>query len=120
MKHRHFIFLFFLIFSISLASFFIPDKKEGKKIVEVYSNGTLVHTVDLDTVNTPYELPVTLNNHTNIVLIEKNNISVKSADCPDKLCVKQGHLSSYPIVCVPNKLYIKSTNNSENIDGISR
>ncbi len=120
MKHKHFILIFFLIVIISLGSMFFINRNNQIKIVEIYSDDTLIHNIDLSQVDASYELPVTHNGHTNIIMIERGRISVKSADCPDKLCVKQGCLSSYPIVCVPNKLYIKSANSSGDVDAVSR
>ncbi len=76
-------------------------------IAEVYSDGRLVHTVDLNKVREPYifELP-----H-NRVLVEHGQISMHEADCPDHLCVKQGKISggAYPIVCLPNRVMIRIT-----------
>ncbi len=120
MKHKHFILIFLLIVLVSLCSMFFISRNKDIKTAEIYSDDTLIHTVDLSTVDESYELPVTHNGHTNTVLIENGKISVKSADCPDKLCVKQGYLTSYPIVCVPNKLYIKPADNSGDVDAVSR
>ena len=120
MKHKHFIFIFLTIALISLCVMFFINKNEAIKVAEIYSDNTLIHRVDLSKVNEAYELPVSFDGHTNVVLIERGKISVKTADCPDKLCVNQGYLSSYPIVCVPNKLYIKSADSASDVDAVSR
>ncbi len=43
---------------------------------------------------------------------------MKSAECPDKICVKHGELKSLnnPIVCLPNKIVIKFEGEAENVD----
>ncbi len=123
MKHKHFILIILLIVVLSIIATAILNNKKDGSIAEIYSNNTLIHTVDLNTVTESYEIPVKKDGQENIILIEKDKISVKSADCPDKLCVKQGSISSssYPIVCVPNNLYIKIIkSSSEDIDAISR
>ena len=49
-----------------------------------------------------------LNGGTNILIIENHVAYLKDADCPDKLCVKQGKLKStgQVITCLPNKLTV--------------
>ena len=46
----------------------------------------------------------------NIVTIENGEIYVSYADCPDKLCMKQGKIKSEgkTIVCLPNKMTVKA------------
>ena len=43
------------------------------------------------------------------IKIEKGDIYVSAADCPDHTCMKTGKLSQsgVPIVCLPNKLIIR-------------
>ena len=55
------------------------------------------------------------NGSTNTVEIKDGKIRVKEADCPDKVCVKTGWLSSsyMPIVCLPNHLVIEFEDSSE-------
>ncbi len=44
----------------------------------------------------------------NVVHIGGGNIYMKSADCPEQLCVKQGRLTKEgrPIVCLPHRVVI--------------
>jgi hypothetical protein len=48
-------------------------------------------------------------NHFNIVEIKDGKAFVTDADCPDKLCIKQGKINntSQSIVCLPNKVMIE-------------
>ncbi len=47
--------------------------------------------------------------HTNTLVIENGRASIVSADCPDKLCVKQRSISKAgeTIICLPHKLVVK-------------
>ena len=59
-------------------------------------------------------LVITCDEGTNVVLLENGRISIVQADCPDKLCVEQGAITTggVPIVCLPHKLYINITDDS--------
>ena len=67
-----------------------------------------VDGVDTDryslTQNGTYEL----NGGTNILVIRDGYAMLTDADCPDKLCVKQGkiHITGQCITCLPNKLTV--------------
>lgn len=49
-----------------------------------------------------------LNGGTNILVIEDGKAYMEDADCPDKLCVKQGRIyrKGETITCLPNKLMV--------------
>ena len=48
----------------------------------------------------------------NVIEIKDGNISMKSADCPDHICIKTGRLAyGRPIVCLPNRLVIEYEDN---------
>ncbi len=51
----------------------------------------------------------------NTAVIENGCIYMKYADCPDKLCIKQGRISdsSEKIVCLPNRVIIEVTKKSD-------
>lgn len=74
----------------------------------VFSDGTLVRTVDLNA-DEPYEFTVTFGDGGyNVIRVEDGKIGVTDADCPDKICMRRGLVGSgaVPIVCLPHKLYI--------------
>lgn len=64
--------------------------------------------IDLQTVNEPYDIEIKTEFGVNVVHVEPGAISVTSASCPDKVCVKQGKMTGggVPIVCMPNRLVI--------------
>lgn len=85
-----------------------------KKFACIYENGTLVHKIDLSLVDKPYTVKV----GGNVVLIEKGQVSMVDADCPDGLCIKQGAITAdaRPIVCLPNNVVVKLTNDETDVD----
>ena len=44
----------------------------------------------------------------NIVVIEKEGVYIREADCPDKLCIHQGKITKpgIPLVCLPHRLLV--------------
>ncbi len=53
--------------------------------------------------------------NTNAVVIKNGEVYMKSATCPDKLCIHQGKISdsSKKIICLPNKVIIEVTKDSQ-------
>ena len=51
----------------------------------------------------------------NIIVVENGAVRVSEADCPDQICVKQGAIDNdaAPIVCLPHKLVIEVTVESD-------
>ncbi len=84
---------------------------------EIIRSGKVVKTVSLNP-SRPYEFDVEdENGGFNRIRVEKGQIAVVEADCPDRLCVKQGFAGggSLPIVCLPHKLVIE-VSGKKNID----
>ena len=54
----------------------------------------------------------------NTLVIENGKVSVKEADCPDLVCVKNSEISfdGETIVCLPHKLVIEITAKAEEFD----
>lgn len=87
-----------------------PGPGSGGTIAEIYQNGTLMQSISLDSVTEPYTFTVTGENGCrNEVEVRPGSIGIISADCPDKLCVRQGfiHTSLLPVTCLPNRLVIQ-------------
>lgn len=121
MNHKILIAIISLIICVSAAATYIAYRYSGGKTAEVYSAGEKIAEIRLRNIDSPYEYPIEKDGHTNILLVEEGRISMKSADCPDKLCVKQGRISdsSRDIVCLPNKVTVKVIKKSET-DAVSR
>ncbi|MCH5203748.1 MAG: NusG domain II-containing protein [Oscillospiraceae bacterium] len=81
---------------------------------EIYRDGELIKTVSLyeDT-----EFTVYCGDGYNVVTVGDGKICVSSADCPDKVCVRQGKISgAVPIVCLPHRLEIRVVGGSKEVD----
>ena len=77
-------------------------RQEGAALV-VRVNGSEVARYDLtETGDYP------LNGGTNVLHIENGSAWLTDADCPDKLCVKQGKIqyTGQTITCLPNRLTV--------------
>ena len=76
-----------------------------------------MHKINITDVTKPYTVTV----GSNVILIEKGQISMIDADCPDELCIKQGAISdsARPIVCLPNNVVIKLTNDENDTDAVT-
>ena len=78
---------------------------EGAAQAEVWSEGTLLYTLDLGVDQT---LTVESANGTNVITVRGGMIAVTEADCPDGYCMERGFCSGgTQIVCLPNRLVIK-------------
>ena len=105
----------------SVIGIFYVSRPSESNTVEIVSNGKVIKTLNLSTEkNNSFE--VENNGKINVIEIKNGRIRVKSADCPDKVCVDSGWLeySDLPIVCLPNKLIIRFTENSDDIDSVSK
>lgn len=52
------------------------------------------------------------------VVVENGEVYVCDARCDDKLCEKQGRLSAFPIVCLPQRIEIKREEARGVMDGV--
>ncbi|MBR3932855.1 MAG: NusG domain II-containing protein [Clostridia bacterium] len=93
---------------------YLNTAKAEKKYACIYENGELIHKINLSKVSKPYTITV----GGNVILVEKGQISMAEADCPDEICIKQGAIdnSARPIVCLPNNIVIKLTNDEQDVD----
>lgn len=93
---------------------YLNTAKVEKKYACIYENGELIHKINLSKVSKPYTITV----GGNVILVEKGQISMADADCPDEICIKQGAIdnSARPIVCLPNNIVIKLTNDEQDVD----
>ncbi len=110
MKPKFWLFLFGGILLLSLGCLLLfSHLAPTAAIAEIYQNGILVETVNLGTLTEPREIRLVSGSKENVILAETGQISMKSANCPDQLCVHQGiiHTGLYPIVCLPNQVTIK-------------
>ncbi len=82
----------------------------------ITQNGSVIHSIDLNKVNEPYEITVKAeNNGFNTIYVEKGKIKFSQATCPDQLCVQTGFLSNINdiAVCLPHGLFIEIEGGTE-------
>ena len=93
---------------------FFPGSKEGASCAEVYLNGKLVKTVDLNKDQTF----VVSDRYENVITVKNGAIFVEDADCPGKDCVHSGKISTLGriLVCLPNGLEIRITAAKADVD----
>ncbi len=111
MKNRVFIIVFALILAVSATSIcFFSRISSDETTAEIVQDGTVIKTINLSRITEPEDIIISSpDGGTNTVHIEHGAISVSDADCPDRLCVKQGEITNgiYPIVCLPHKLVVR-------------
>lgn len=113
MKKRDFVFLFCII-AVCLTLFLVKGflSQNGDSVL-IYVDKKLYKTVSL------YD-ECEIDTGTNIIAVDDGCVYMKSADCPDKICVHTGEIkdNSKDIVCLPNKVIVKVTKKSA-IDAVS-
>lgn len=126
-KRRNDIILIVMLVAIAcVLSMILYIKNEDSDIltVEVSVDGQVIDTYPLGTdekYNTQCQLDIG-----NYLVIEGGYVYLKDADCPDKLCVKQGRISKAgeSIICLPHHLVIRivgeSSNETEGLDVMPR
>ena len=81
----------------------------------IYKDGIqITDTVNLLAVTESYSIVIDSTIETgsaeglNIVEVDHGRIRISNADCPDRICIRQGWVSSglVPIVCLPNRVVI--------------
>ena len=119
MTNRIWIVVFSFVAVLCLAIWlFISNVSSPSKVVGIYKDGSLVEKIDLNSVTGEREITLSGDLGDNVILVSNGRIEMKSADCPDKICVEHGELksSSSPIVCLPNKVVIKFEDNTDGAD----
>ncbi len=77
----------------------------SKLELQILVDGQLIKSVEL---TDGYTGQITLDTG-NVVCIDDGCVYMKSADCPDGLCVKQGKISksNQSIICLPHRVVVK-------------
>lgn len=110
MTNKKWIAVFMSVIVICISVIVILNSLPGGRVAVITKNGEILHRIDLTAVSESY----TIDLDGNVILVENGRISMQSANCPDKLCVKQGKISDIgSIVCLPNKVIIEIDRNSD-------
>lgn len=119
MKNRIWIIIFSLsVLVCAVCWLLISNAPSQSKTVGIYQNGSLIEKIDLNSVTAEREITLSGEYGTNTISISHGHIEMKSAECPDKLCVNHGELKSggTPIVCLPNRVVIKFEDSMDSAD----
>ena len=120
MKTKHWVLLFAAIAAACLITIVLLPLPQGvAHSAELHQNGTLIRTVSLDK-DARFTIP-SPNGGSNLVVVDRGRIRVEQADCPDKLCIKQGwsRTEGYPIVCLPHGLVIQPKGRQVDFDAVA-
>lgn len=100
------------------AVYLIDLSRSAGDTVYIYQDGRLVQEIKLSYIAEPY----TIDLGTNKVRVQPEGVSMESAHCPDKLCVKQGSISKSgeSIICLPNKIIIEFKGSDGEVDAVTR
>ena len=102
----------FFLFVALLLFLFIGKRQEGSKVrVMVEGKEIGVYSLSRDS-------EYSLNGGTNTLIIKDGKAYMADADCPDKLCVRQGkiHRNGETITCLPNKLTVTVIDEEGEVD----
>ncbi len=111
-----------LLFAVSLLYILFPSKKEGGFTADIFQNGDLIESIPLDKVQEPYVFTVTGDDGcVNEIEVRPGCIGIIFADCPDRLCVRQGFISDsrLPVTCLPNRVVIRLRPEQEDENSIT-
>lgn len=98
-------------------------KNQDEKIARIYQDKKLIYTIDLNSVKETYRLTIDGEDKSeNIVEVRNGSIGIIEASCTDHICIDTGSIdnSSVPVVCLPNKIIIEISDNTDNsIDAVA-
>ena len=94
--------------ALGLLLWFWFGHQEQGEMVEVTVDGEIYGTYPLKDEQEISILPEGATETTNFLVITEGQADMKSADCPDKLCVHQAAISHVgeTIVCLPNRVVV--------------
>ena len=115
----------FLIAIVVLAAglaalFFYGKNAEPAAYAVVEQDGELLMRLPL---SKEKEVRVEWNGGYNIICVKERSVCILDADCPDKLCVRQGSVmrSGQSIVCLPHRLTVRLEKEGEDgLDAVVR
>ena len=98
-------------------------KNQDEKIARIYQENKLIYTIDLNSVKKTYRLTIDGEDKSeNLVEVRNGSIGIIEASCTDHICIDTGFIdnSSVPVVCLPNKIIIEISDNTDNsIDAVA-
>lgn len=114
---------FLLCLSVLFFSVFAFKGKSNVRILNIYSDGRLYATYNLDELNKDFKEKIENKRGSLTVYISGEKCFVQDADCKDKLCKKQHPINdvNQTITCLPNRILIEiiSEKHGEKVDMVA-
>lgn len=113
-----------ILIVIALGSSAIPyinsHKSYNSKYVEIEVKGKLFKKLPLDN-NSSEKITVETDLGTNVIEISNGKVRVIDADCPDKICIQDGAISTpgSMLVCLPHKVVVQIKGQNTEADDLS-
>lgn len=97
------------------------NRKYNEKYVQIEVDGKLYKTYPL--LNHEETIKIKTKLGENLIEIKEGKVHILDADCPDKVCIKDGYISEpgQILVCLPNKVVVevKGKVNTQELDDTS-
>ena len=91
----------------------------GQRVAVIAYDGQDLHRIELDTIVEPQTFHISgPNGEENLVRVERGQVFMDEANCPDQTCVKQGVIKdgTVPIVCLPHKVIVRIEGGESGLD----
>lgn len=100
--------------AISVILCFLPQNSKQAAMAQIYLNGELIKTVNLD----QDQRFVVTDKYSNEITVENGEITVTASDCPGQDCVHSGsiHNAGRILVCLPNGMEIRVISGMSDVD----
>ncbi|MBR3646479.1 MAG: NusG domain II-containing protein [Lachnospiraceae bacterium] len=107
------LFIWIGVLAVAFILVYMNMSKDGK-YVQIRVDGKVIATYSLDR-NGTYPI---VGSGKNVLVIEKGEAHIEEADCPDKLCIKQGKVRKVgqSLICLPNKVVVEVISEYESED----
>lgn len=105
-----------LALAAAIAAVLAPSVSGDQLYAEVWQDNTLVERVQL---TEETDRTIDLDGH-NVIVLSGRTAAMQSADCRDQVCVRTGTLThaGQVAVCLPNRVVLRLTGDTGEIDAI--
>ncbi|SHF56470.1 hypothetical protein SAMN02746089_02168 [Caldanaerobius fijiensis DSM 17918] len=103
--------LFMAILAVVLLGFYniTSNRHYAHKYAVITVDGKFYKKVSLDDTNYQQKIPVVTKYGKDILMVKDGGIKVIYAECPDKICIKEGFIDKpgQSIVCLPFRIVVE-------------
>ena len=96
-------------------------EEDSVNVAVITVDNEIVEEIQLTGNTETREIEIEVSDHdNNIIEVDNERIHIKSATCPDQICVRTGYISSpgQTIVCLPHKLVVEIQSDSGETEDI--